>query len=311
MPWIARSGRAADHDPQRGTAVPPKATTTQVAAADIAASVRAVGVQPGELVMFHSSLKSMGHVVGGPNAVIDGFLHAVGPEGTVAVPTLWWNGTQDLSDWDYDASPSYPGLITETLRLRPDSIRSNNPTHSVSAIGPRAAELTADHGKWGLRPCLYGDAAFAAASPWERFYLWNAHYCFLGVDFTYNTMGHYCQCVLLEWALQQAPLEKRAALEAQISRWDTVVAYYRERQSGSGGTVEFMWPGFGFKDMGEYLASMGLVRFSTIGNATLRGIRTRDMVDTLLATLKAEPEKWFDAKFLGWWQEATRLRPGA
>jgi len=72
-----------------------------------------------------------------------------------------------------------------------------------------------------------------------------------------------------------------------------------------------MWPGFGFKDMGEYLASMGLVRFSTIGNATLRGIRTRDMVDTLLATLKAEPEKWFDAKFLGWWQEATRLRPGA
>jgi len=280
-------------------------TTVEVTTDDVAAGVRAIGVQPGDIVMFHSSLKSMGHVVGGPNAVIDGFLQAVSTEGTVAVPTLWWNGSQDVSDWDYDTSPSYPGLITETFRQRPDSIRSNNPTHSVSAIGKRAAELTADHGKWGLRPCLYGDAAFAEASPWERLYLWNAHYCFLGVDFTYNTQAHHCQCVLLEWALQQAPPEKRGDLEASISRWDTIVEYYRESQSGSERTVEFLWPGFSFKEMGEHLASLGIVRFSTIGNATLRGIRTRDMVDTILATLKAEPERWFDGKFLSWWHEAV------
>ncbi len=277
----------------------------EVTVDDVAAGVRSIGVAPGDIVMFHSSLKSMGHVVGGPNAVIDGFLQAVGPEGTVAVPTLWWNGTQDISEWDYDNSPSYPGLITETLRRRPDSIRSNNPTHSVSAIGKRAAELTADHGKWGLRPCLFGDAAFAAASPWERFYLWDAHYSFLGVDFTYNTMAHYCQCVLLEWALQQAPSDRRADLEARISRWDAIVEYYREAQAGSGRTVTFMWPGFSFKAMGEHLADLGLVRFGTIGAATIRGIRTREMVDTILATLKAEPDKWLAESFLPWWHEAV------
>lgn len=282
-----------------------KDRTIEVTADDVAAGVRAIGAQPGDIVMFHSSLKSMGHVVGGPDAVIEGFLKAIGPEGTVAVPTLWWNGSQDLSEWDYDNSPSYPGLITETFRQRPDSIRSNNATHSVSAIGKRAAELTADHGKWGLRPCLYGDAAFAEASPWERFYVWNAHYCFLGVDFTYNTMAHHCQCVLLEWALQQAPPDKRNDLEARLSRWDTVVEYYRESRSGSGRTVEFMYPGFSFKEMGEHLASLGLVRFSTIGAATLRGIRTRDMVDTIMATLKAEPDKWLAKNFLPWWYEAV------
>lgn len=279
--------------------------TTEVTVADVADGVRSLGVGPGDVVMFHSSLKSMGHVSGGPNAVIDGFLEAVGPEGTVAVPTLWWNGTQDLADWDHDNSPSYPGLITETFRQRPDSIRSNNPTHSVSAIGKRAAELTADHGEWGQRPCLFGDAAFAEASPWQRFYDWNAHYCFLGVDFTYNTEAHFCECLLIEWALQQAAPGKREALLARISRWKTVVDYYEASREGTGRVVEFLYPRFSFKNMGEHLADLGLVRFGTIGAATIRGIRTRDMVDNILATLKADPDQWLAANFLPWWHEAV------
>ena len=191
--------------------------TIHVHREDVARGAREAGIGLGDIMMFHSSLSSMGTVVGGPNTVIDGFLDAVGPEGTLAAPTLWWNGSQDLADWDFDNSPSYPGLITETLRQRPDSIRSNNPTHSVSAIGARAAELTANHGDWGERPCMYGDKAFAAASPWERLYQWNAQYCFLGVDFTYNTMGHYCQSVLIEWALAQA-LQGAESLDGFL-RW--------------------------------------------------------------------------------------------
>lgn len=271
---------------------------------DVARGVSSVGVGRGDIVMFHSSLSSMGHVVGGPNTVIEGFLQAVGPEGTVAVPTLWWNGTQDINDWDYENSPSYPGIITETFRRRPDSIRSNNPTHSVSAIGARAAELTADHGKWGLRPCLFGDAAFAKASPWERLYQWDAHYCFLGVDFTVNTQAHYCQCLLVEWALEQAPEERRQGLLDRISRWDAVVEYYEKSRAGMNPSADFVWPGFSFQAMGEYLAELGLVRFGKIGSATIRAIRTRPMVDTILETLKARPEDWFSERFLAWWYEA-------
>ncbi|MHB8997243.1 MAG: AAC(3) family N-acetyltransferase [Armatimonadota bacterium] len=275
-----------------------------VTAEDVAAGVRSIGVGPGDLVMFHSSLSSIGHVVGGPNTVIEGFLQAVAPDGTVAVPTLWWNGTQDLKEWDYDNSPSYPGIITETFRQRPDSIRSNNPTHSVSAIGPRATELTADHGKYGLRPCMYGDGAFAEASPWQRFYDWNAHYCFLGVDFTVNTEAHYIQCLLIEWALQQAPAEKRESLLSRVSRWQSIVDYYNDTQAGRT-PKPFMWPSFSFKEMGEHLAELGLVRFGTIGSATIRGIRTRDMVENILATLKADPDKWLTESFLPWWHEAV------
>ncbi|MEN6303140.1 MAG: AAC(3) family N-acetyltransferase [Armatimonadia bacterium] len=279
--------------------------TISVTVDDVAAGVRSVGIGPGDLVMFHSSLSSMGNVVGGPNTVIEGFLKAVAPDGTVAVPTLWWNGTQDLKDWDYDNSPSYPGIITETFRQRPDSIRSNNPTHSVSAIGPRAAELTADHGKWGLRPCMYGDGAFAEASPWERLYLWDAHYCFLGVDFTVNTMGHYCQCRLIEWALEQAPPEKHDDLLSRISRWQSIVDYYEASRENPPRTLQFMWPSFSFKDMGEHLADLGLVRFGKIGSATIRAISSRQMVDTIMATIIAEPDKWLVEHFRPWWHEAV------
>jgi hypothetical protein len=56
-----------------------------------------------------------------------------------------------LEDWDIATSPSHPGLITETFRQRPESVRSDNPPHSISAIGARAVELTADHGSGGWR----------------------------------------------------------------------------------------------------------------------------------------------------------------
>jgi aminoglycoside N3'-acetyltransferase len=144
---------------------------------DVAAALRAIGVLPGDTVMFHSSLSSIGTVVGGPDAVIDGFLDAVGPTGTVVVPTLSkWEPEQRphvWELWDIKTTPTYCGIIPETFRKRPEAVRSNHYTHSVAAIGPRAREITAHHGEWGLRQSPWGPGAFAEASPWQRFMDWN------------------------------------------------------------------------------------------------------------------------------------------
>jgi len=260
---------------------------------DVCDAVRSVGVKPGDTVMFHSSLSSMGHVIGGANTVIDGFLDAVGSEGTVAVPTLWWHNTDPpmrIEEWDINTSPSYVGSITETFRKRPDSIRSNHPTHSVSAIGRRAEELTRDHGAFGLRHSPWGMRAFARASPWQRLYEWNAAYCFIGVDFTVNTMRHLIEAIFVQRALASVPPERRSALEARIVDF------------GKPG----VWAHHNGKMMGERLAEMGLVRFGKIGSATLRCIRARDMVDNSLSILEAEPEKWFKEDFLEWLREARK-----
>ena len=144
-------------------------TGIHVTREEIAAALKEVGVQCGDTVMFHSSLSSMGWVVGGADTVIEGFLAAVGTSGTVVVPTLCRmpDGERHLTfaRWNIVTSPSCVGHITEVFRHRPDAVRSDHGTHSVSAIGPRAQELTADHGTSGFRLGPWGPRAFARESP--------------------------------------------------------------------------------------------------------------------------------------------------
>ena len=264
---------------------------------DIARSLRQVGVAAGDTIMFHSSLSSMGTVIGGPDAVIDGFLEAVGPTGTVAVPTLcnWEPEEQHLvcSRWDPRTSPSYVGRITETLRQRPEAVRSDHATHSVAAIGARARELTADHGASGWRPGPFGERAFARESPWQRLVDWNAAYCFIGVTFRVNTMVHLVESLIVERASERVAPQRRGDLAKEIVGW---------MKSG-------VWPSIRIDDREVYermLAERDLVRYGKIGSATLRCTRTRPMVDNWVSAIEAEPERWLPRDFLDWLAEAER-----
>ena len=263
----------------------------QVTRADVTAGLRSVGIVPGDTVMFHSSLSSMGTVVGGPDTVIDGFLDAVGPTGTVAVPTLcnWKPEEQRLvfPRWDPKTTPSYVGVLTETFRKRSGAVRSNHATHSVAAIGARAAELTADHGAGGPRLGPFGPAAFAKASPWERLREWNAAYCFIGVTFRVCTMVHYVESLVVEHALDRADPELRRQMAAPVEGW----------MSPS------VWPGIRTDDreaMEKLLAEQGIARYGRIGSATLRCARAKPMIETWVAIVESDPKRWLPEKFQEW-----------
>lgn len=259
-----------------------------VTRADVAAAAREVGIQPGDVMFFHSSLSSMGTVVGGPDAVIDGFLDAVGPEGTVAVPTLcnWQPGEQHLvfSRWDPATSPSYVGKLTEVLRLRPGAWRSDHATHSVAALGARARELTADHGAWGPRPSQFGPAAFAHASPWQRLVDWNAAYCFIGVDFTVCTLVHFVEANLAERAVERAG-GRGEELAAALAGWMKPGPFPNI-------TIE------GRKRIEKLLAEEGIVRYGRIGSATFRCARARPMFERWIAIVEADPQRWLPQDYL-------------
>ena len=256
----------------------------QVTRADVANAARSVGVVEGDTVMFHSSLKSMGVVVGGPNTVIDGMLDAVGPRGTVAVPTLcsWKQEEKHLvfQRWDPQTTPSYVGAITEVFRLRPDAVRSDHATHSVAAIGARAVELTARHGASGERPNPCGGKAFARESPWEKFYQWNAAYCFIGVNFRVNTMLHYVETLLVERALERCPANERLVRIEELAGW---------MKPG-------VWPAFqlkGREDIEAMLTEKGIVRIGQLGAAVFRCARARPMVDEWIKIVEKDPLRWF------------------
>ncbi len=266
-----------------------------VTAADVRLGLNEVGVGAGDVVLFHSSLSSMGTVDGGANAVIQGFLGAVGPRGTVAVPTLcnWAPGEEDqvFTRWNPRSSPSYVGLITDTFWRRPDARRSDHATHSVAAIGARARELTADHGGSGRRPGPFGDRAFARESPWQRLVDWNAAYCFIGVSFQVATIVHLVETLLVERALGR-PRAPAGEMAEEISDW---------RRPG-------VWPTVRVEDrevIEGLLADRGLVRYGRIGSATLRCVRMEPLVEGWVGILEGAPERWLPDPYLRWWRQAA------
>jgi len=258
---------------------------------DVARAVAAVGVVPGDTVIFHSSLSSLGTVVGGPDAVIDGFLDAVGPTGTVAVPTLcnWAPGEQELvfDRWDPATTPSYVGRLTETLRRRPEAVRSDHATHSVAAIGAGATALCADHGAAGRRPGPFGDQAFAVASPWQRLYDGDAAYLFVGVTLRVCTMVHFVESLLVERALARVRPDRRAALAAEVQGWLT----------------PGVWPSFRVPDREVFeseLEAAGGEQRGQCGSATIRCVRARRLVDDWLVWAERDPDLWLPEAYQAW-----------
>jgi aminoglycoside 3-N-acetyltransferase len=151
----------------------------------IADHVAALGVSPGDLLIVHSALASLGRVDGGEDAVIDGLLTAVGPAGTLCMPTLTFGryGPRHPPPlFDPVEARGRVGRIPERFRTRAGVLRSLHPTHSVAALGPRAEELLAGH-DLSATPC-------GPESPWGRLALLRGHVLLLGVGMSNCTMFH-------------------------------------------------------------------------------------------------------------------------
>ena len=52
--------------------------------------LREVGLEKGDAVMVHTSLKRMGYVCGGAQTVIEALMEVVGENGTIMMPTQSW-----------------------------------------------------------------------------------------------------------------------------------------------------------------------------------------------------------------------------
>lgn len=112
----------------------------------IASDLRQLGVEPGGVLLVHSSLSAMGQVPGGAQSVVAGLCEALGESGTLLMPTLSYATVGPGRPWfDVRQTPSCVGAITEYFRQRPDTRRSIHPTHSVCGLGPQADAMLGEH----------------------------------------------------------------------------------------------------------------------------------------------------------------------
>ena len=176
-----------------------KQTQKHVTRTQLTADLLKLGVNAGDTLFVHSSLKSLGYVEGGADAVVGALQDAVGPQGTLLLPTYYMpggtiRGTCELKDYVFDARKhgTNMGRLPEAFLASPGTLRSIHPTHSVSAWGKHAAYLTEAHHK--------APSVFGTGSPWQRFLeIPNAKVLGLGI-----TMGPVTFYHLLEDTLGDA-----------------------------------------------------------------------------------------------------------
>ncbi|MEU8390551.1 AAC(3) family N-acetyltransferase [Micromonospora sp. NPDC048842] len=240
----------------------------------IAAQLRVLGVRPGATLLVHASLRPLGFVSGGPHAVVLALRDALGPDGTIVVPTHtpdnsdpaqwrnppvpagWWPLIRsEMPGFDPAVTPSrFMGALAETVRGWPGALRSSHPHVSFAALGPAAEQVVAGH---ALADML------GEGSPLARLYDLDADVLLLGVDHSVSTSLH-----LAEYRCPGSPRERIGAAV----------------RTADGGREWVWWQDVrldadDFAALGEDLEAGGAVRTAPVGAGTGRLMRQRAAVD--------------------------------
>lgn len=242
----------------------------------LVADLRALGVPRGGVVLVHSSLKALGWVVGGPEAVVEALREALGPEGTLVVPAFsthrtdphrwanppvpeeWWQVIRDeMPAFDPRVSATrMMGAIADCALRWPGTLRSAHPHLSFAANGPRAREVVEPH------PLPFG---VGDGSPLARLYDLDGHVLLLGVGHANNTSLHLSEH-RASWPGRRTYTEGAAVLVDGRREWVTF--------------EDLLTADDDFPDIGAaYEAAGGDVTVGRVGLGEARLMRQRPLVD--------------------------------
>lgn len=159
-------------------------------AGEVEQALRDLGVRAGDVVFVHSAYNAFDGFIGKPSEVIGSLEAAVGPEGTVLMPSMPFTGSaldyiQSGKITDIRRTPSRMGLLTELFRRQKDVVRSLHPTHPVLAKGRMAKALIAGHER-AATPC-------GAGSPFGKLLEADGKIVLLGAPIETMTFFHYLE----------------------------------------------------------------------------------------------------------------------
>ncbi len=163
---------------------------------DLIKDFKEIGLKKGDIVLVHSSLKSLGYVKGGAFTVIKTLMEVLGPEGTLAMPTnpmrggVLFNCQRGDFIFDHKKDGAYTGAIPNALLNLKGSYRSIHPTHSISAIGRYAKEITEKH--------HIGNRTYGENSPWAKIIELNGKVMGLGISLAWTTQYHHLEDIMGE-----------------------------------------------------------------------------------------------------------------
>ena len=228
------------------------------------------------VLLVHSSLSSLGWACGGRVAVVMALEEAIGPEGTLVMPTYsgdlsepslwknppvpedWWATIrQTMPPYDVNLTPTRGvGVIPECFRKQVGTLRSSHPSDSFAARGPHAETIVGEHAL---------DFPFGDGSPLARVYDLDGWVLLLGASYQCATSLH-----LAEYRARY-PKRKVVTRGAPVNT------------EGRREWVEYNdidWDDSDFPAIGASFAEKtGRVRSGRVANATAHMIPQRPFVD--------------------------------
>lgn len=218
-----------------------------------------LGVSPGGVLLVHCAFSKVKPVENGPVGLITALHTALGPKGTLVMPSMADDNNQPF---DPRMMPCLGmGVVANTFWQLPNVLRSDSP-HAFAARGPKAAQITAPH------PL---DLPHGLDSPVGRVYELDGQVLLLGVGHDANTTVHLAE--YLAGVRYRRKKHVFVVEKGQPTRFD-----YEE--------IDHCCQNFQLAD--EWLDARKLQRRGKVGHAEARLVRSRDIVKVVIEQLQRD-----------------------
>lgn len=229
---------------------------------EILAQCCSLGVERGGVLLVHTSFRAVRPVEDGPRGLIRALLSAVGPAGTLVMPTM----TDGETLFDPRTTATFEmGVVAETFWRMEGVVRSTHPGGSFAACGPHADRICAPQ---PLEP------PHGLDSPPGRIYALDGQVLLLGVTESESTTLHVAESV---------------ARVPYAVKHPCVVA---DDLTGHPRTIliaETDHCCIGFRKVDAWLRERGALREGMIGHARAKLARSRDVIQVALEHLTKDP----------------------
>jgi aminoglycoside N3'-acetyltransferase len=228
---------------------------------EVADQLRSLGVEPDGVLLVHTSYRAVRPVEDGPAGLIEALKWALGPRGTLVMPSE--TGDKDLP-FDPSATTADPrlGIVPQTFWQQPGVLRSNHP-FAFAARGLRAPEITGD-------PLIL--PPFQQKSPVGRVCELDGQLLLLGVGHDANTTLHLAETL--------AGVPYRAAKHFTLLKDGEPV---RIDYAMSDSCCEL------FSRADGWLRAQELQSEGPVGHARARLMQSKDLVQVAIARLHHDP----------------------
>ncbi|HYE06164.1 MAG TPA: AAC(3) family N-acetyltransferase [Planctomycetota bacterium] len=226
-------------------------------------------IRPGAILIVHASLKAIGRVEGGAATVVAALQEALTTSGTLLMPTFS-HPTRD-GVWRMADTPSRTGAVTEALRTGAGAVRSLHPTHSVTAWGARAGELTEGHER---------TSGLGVGSPFHRAVEAGADLLMIGCDLTSCSLVHVAE------ALVRAPYLGRVFYDGYER---DLTAFDRAGRQRAFPPVDVPTDSAGFVVVQQALEKQRAIAHVGLGEAPCLRFTGRACLDAAVVLLRADP----------------------